>query len=276
MQSYTDPYHIQKDLLTYKRTGKTIGFVPTMGFLHEGHASLMECARSQCDILVVSIYVNPLQFSPNEDLETYPRDPERDEKICLEQGVDIIFRPEQLYSQDHVTYIRVEELSKNLCGASRPSHFEGVATVVARLFGLIQPDIAVFGQKDFQQLAIIKQLVRDLAMPVVIIGAPLIRDHDGLALSSRNRYLSPEQRTQAQSISKTLLLIQEQVQQGNTQTHALRKLARESLLVDELDYLEFVHPDTLLPIKEMTAPTQLLIAAWVGSTRLIDNIRLEP
>lgn len=276
MQLYTDPSQIQKDLLAYKKAGKTIGFVPTMGFLHEGHASLMAHARPQCDILVVSIYVNPLQFAPNEDLDTYPRDPERDEKICAEKGVDIIFRPENLYSQDHVTYVRVEELSKNLCGESRPSHFEGVSTVVARLFGLIQPDIAVFGQKDFQQLAIIQQMVRDLAMPIVIVGAPLIRDHDGLALSSRNRYLTPDQRTQAQTISKTLFLIQEEVQNGNTQLHTLRKLARESLRVDELDYMEFVHPDTLLPIKEMTEPTQLLIAAWVGSTRLIDNIRLEP
>ena len=276
MQIYSQPHELQKDLLASKRTGKTIGFVPTMGFLHEGHASLMAQARPQCDILVVSIYVNPLQFAPTEDLDTYPRDPERDEKICAEQGVDIIFRPENLYSPNHVTYVRVEELSKNLCGESRPSHFEGVSTVVARLFGLVQPDIAVFGQKDFQQLAIIQQMVRDLAMPIVIVGAPLIRDHDGVALSSRNRYLSPEQRIRAQSISKTLFLIQKEVQKGNIQTHALRKLARESLQVDELDYLEFVHPRSLLLIKEMTEPTQLLIAAWVGTTRLIDNIRLDP
>ena len=211
MQIYTDPYQLQEKLLAQKRAGKTIGFVPTMGFLHDGHASLMAYARPQCDILVVSIYVNPLQFAPNEDLETYPRDPQRDELICSEQQVDIILRPETLYLSAHVTFIRVDELSQGLCGRSRPSHFEGVCTVVARLFGLVQPDIAIFGQKDFQQLAVIQRMVRDLAMPIQIVGAPLMRDHDGVALSSRNRYLDHEQRTRAQSISKTLFMLQQEV-----------------------------------------------------------------
>jgi len=276
MKIYTDPYLLQDFLRTSKKAGKTIGFVPTMGFLHDGHASLMAHARAQCDILVVSIYVNPLQFSPNEDLDSYPRNPQNDEQICAQQSVDIIFRPETLYDHNHATFIRVERLSTGLCGGSRPTHFEGVCTVVARLFGFIQPDIAVFGEKDFQQLAIIRQLVRDLAMPITIIAAPLIRDTDGVALSSRNKYLSPEQRKKAQSISRTLFHIQQEVNTGNTNIHTLRKLARNQLQVDELDYLDFVDPLQLTPVKDIVEPTQLLIAAWVGKTRLIDNIRLTP
>jgi pantoate--beta-alanine ligase len=268
MNICTDPQKMQKIALEKKREGCTIGFVPTMGFLHKGHASLMKHARSQCDFLVVSIFINPLQFAPNEDLDVYPQDPNGDEEICTRMGVDVLFRPKELYLPNHSTFVDVNGLSDRLCGASRRTHFRGVCTVVARLFGLVQPDIAVFGEKDYQQLAVIRQLVQDLAMPINIIGAPLIRDADGMALSSRNRYLSEEERKRARSISQALFSIQKSVQ--------LRKLARDVLKVDELDYLEFIDPINLTPVKKIYAPIRLLIAAWIGRTRLIDNILLEP
>ena len=276
MRIYSNPQELQQYCLSEKRKGKSISFVPTMGFLHEGHASLMKIARSQADILITSIFVNPLQFSANEDLDVYPRDLKRDTEICTREAVDILFVPEDFYPPQHSTFVHVEALTKTLCGTSRPTHFQGVTTVVARLFGVVQPDVAVFGEKDYQQLAVIRRMVLDLAMPIEIIGAPLIRDTDGLALSSRNRYLDPKQRQQACSISQALFRIREHVQMGTQDIHILRKIARETLDVDELDYLEFVDPHTLVTVKKITHPTRLLIAAWVGQTRLIDNLLLTP
>ena len=276
MLTYSNPQELQQYCLSEKRKGKSISFVPTMGFLHEGHASLMRIARARADILIASIFVNPLQFSANEDLDVYPRDLDRDTKICTAEGVDILFIPEKFYPHDHNTFVHVETLTKTLCGTSRPTHFQGVTTVVARLFGVVQPDVAVFGEKDYQQLAVIRRMTLDLAMPIEIIGAPLIRDEDGLALSSRNRYLDTKQRQQACSISQTLFRIQEHVKTGENDIHLLRKIARETLDVDELDYLEFVDPDNLVTVKSITRPTRLLIAAWVGQTRLIDNLLLTP
>lgn len=276
MLVYSNPQELQKYCLAEKKKGKSIALVPTMGFLHKGHASLMKIARERADILITSIFVNPLQFAANEDLAVYPRDMERDTRICKEQGVDIIFAPEDLYLPLHNTFVFVENLTQTLCGTSRPTHFQGVTTVVARLFGITQPDVAVFGEKDYQQLAVIRRMALDLAMPIEIIGAPLIRDTDGLALSSRNRYLEAKQREQALSISKTLFQIQKEVKAGESDIHLLRKIARETLDVDELDYLEFVDPDSLLAVKGITEPTRLLIAAWVGQTRLIDNLLLTP
>ncbi|MEC7987782.1 MAG: pantoate--beta-alanine ligase [Myxococcota bacterium] len=267
---------MQKEAIQQKKSGVTIGFVPTMGFLHNGHTSLIKEARKRCEWLVVSIYVNPLQFAPNEDLDSYPRAPEEDAHLCAAEGVDVLFMPEELYEDNHSSYVNVEELTNELCGASRPTHFKGVTTVVARLFGLVQPDIAIFGEKDFQQLAVIRAMVRDLAMPIQILGGKLVRDHDGLALSSRNRYLSKEQRTRAVSIFQTLSLIQNAVAHGENNTHLLLKIARESLQVDELDYLEFVDPQTLRPLKKLDTEARVLIAAWVGNTRLIDNMALYP
>ena len=266
---------LQKEALRQKKKGTVIGFVPTMGFLHKGHTSLMQQARQKCDWLVVSIYVNPLQFAPNEDLDNYPRAPESDSKLCEAEGVDVLFMPQTLYESDHSSFVEVEELTKELCGSSRPTHFKGVTTVVARLFGLVQPDIAVFGEKDYQQLTVIRRMVRDLAMPIQILGGTLVRDHDGIALSSRNRYLSEDERERACSISRTLFRIQESVATGEFNTHALRKIARENLTVDELDYLEFVHVDTLRPLKNIEKEARVLIAAWVGNTRLIDNMLLK-
>lgn len=276
MKICIDPDEMQSLALSMRAQGKKIGFVPTMGFLHEGHASLIRIARSQCDFLVVSIFVNPLQFGENEDLDTYPKDNEADERLCLAEGVDLIFRPQSLYDTNHNTYIYVEQLTERLCGASRPTHFRGVCTVVARLFGLVQPNLAVFGEKDYQQLAVIRQFVRDLAMPIEIIGAPLIRDEDGVALSSRNQYLNPEQRVQARTISQALFSVREELQKTSLDVHSIRQLVRQTLDVDELDYLECIDPVLLHPVTNIDKPTRLLIAAWVGQTRLIDNILLEP
>ena len=277
MLTYEDHRLLQKEVNQQKRAGKRIGFVPTMGSLHEGHLSLMRIAKSHCDFVVVSIYVNPLQFGANEDLDAYPSDPEGDAAKCRSVGVNALFRPQTLYSKNHATAVSVKGLSEGLCGASRPGHFQGVTTVVARLFGMVQPDVAVFGEKDFQQLAVIKRMTADLAMPIEIIGAPLIRDEDGVALSSRNAYLNDEDRIKAQSIVKTLRELKQAVAMANEplDAHALRKKARDSLLVDELDYLEFVDPINLVGLREINGPARALIAAWVGSTRLIDNMDIS-
>lgn len=268
---------MQQEALKQRAMGKRIGFVPTMGFLHEGHISLIKEARKRCDWLVVSIFVNPLQFEPHEDLETYPRDLEGDAKKCKENGVDAIFIPQNFYTPNHLTYIRVENLTSNLCGASRPKHFEGVTTVVTRLFGIVQPQVAVFGEKDFQQLAIIRRLVDDLAMPIEIVGCPLIRDEDGLALSSRNKHLNQSERERARTISKALQTIKDFIEnsQSPVKTNELRRIARDVLKTDELDYLEFVDPTSLQPLKIIDQPVRAMIAAWVGTTRLIDNIQIS-
>jgi pantoate--beta-alanine ligase len=242
-----------------------------MGFLHEGHLSLMEQARHNCDHLVVSIYVNPLQFGPNEDLETYPRDPEGDATKCASVGVDTLFLPTDLYDSDHSTTVTVSELTEGLCGSSRPGHFDGVTTVVARLFGLVQPTIAVFGEKDYQQLAVIRRMVRDLCMSVQIIGGPLVRDHDGLALSSRNKYLSVQNRERALTLRKALLIIRDS---PLPQAADRLAVAREVLDVDTLDYLQIVHPDSLKPLQRIDGEARALVAAWIGQTRLIDNMAI--
>jgi pantoate--beta-alanine ligase len=251
--------------------GERIGFVPTMGFLHDGHLSLMERARRECDHLVVSIYVNPLQFGPNEDLESYPRDPEGDASKCEALGVDTLFLPPNLYNPDHSTTVAVSSLTERLCGKSRPGHFDGVTTVVARLFGLVQPTIAVFGEKDYQQLAVIRRMVRDLCMNIQVIGGPLIRDDDGLALSSRNKHLDDANRQRALTLHRALHALRDS--QLPQVTERLQ-LARDILDVDRLDYLEIVHPDSLTPLQQIEGPARALVAAWIGKTRLIDNLAI--
>ena len=253
---------------------KEIGFVPTMGALHEGHASLFRLARKKCDILVCSIYVNPLQFGANEDLDKYPSTPEADLEICEREGVDIVFLPPRMLNltrPNHSTTIHVSGLTERLCGQSRPGHFDGVTTIVAKLFGLVQPHTVVFGEKDFQQLAVIKKMVADLSMCIRVIGAPIVREPDGLAMSSRNTYLSPNDRARALSISHSLKVAQQQVWDGNLDVSTLTSTIRQMLTVDTIDYVEFVDSDTLLPVNTVTANTRLLIAAFVGGTRLIDN-----
>lgn len=257
---------------TLRAQGQRIGFVPTMGFLHAGHRSLMEIARPQCDHLVVSIYVNPLQFGPNEDLDTYPRDPQGDAAACRAEGVDTIFMPADLYAHDHRTTVSVSALTDGLCGADRPGHFDGVTTVVARLFGLVQPTLAVFGEKDYQQLAVIRRMVRDLAMGIQIIGGPLVRDSDGLALSSRNAYLSASDRLRGLTLHQALFAM------ADSQATSAKEritLGQSILQADTVDYLAIVDADSLEPLDEIDRPARALVAARIGGTRLIDNIALD-
>lgn len=274
MEILRDPARMQSFALACRARGETVGFVPTMGFLHRGHTSLMDQVRPRCDRLVVSIYVNPLQFGPNEDLDRYPRDPEGDARICESHGVDVLFMPSELYSPGHSTRVRVHGVSEGLCGASRPGHFEGVATVVARLFGLVQPHIAIFGEKDYQQLAVIRRMVRDLAMPIEILAGPLVRDEDGVALSSRNQYLSPDERRRARSLVAALRAMAKAALAGERSTARLVEIGRAVLDVDAIDYLEVRDAESLAPIEVLDRPARALVAAYLGRTRLIDNLAL--
>ncbi len=276
MQIVTDPEALQAEALARRARGERIGFVPTMGFLHRGHVSLMELARPRCDWLVVSIFVNPLQFGPTEDLDRYPRDAEGDARTCEAAGVDCLFMPTSLYAPGHATTVSVTGLTTGLCGASRPTHFDGVTTVVSRLFGLVQPHLAVFGEKDYQQLAVIRRMTRDLALPVEIVGGPLVRDDDHVALSSRNAYLDADQRRRARSLSTTLGRMQQAVADGQQDVARLRADALASLDVDRLDYLELVDADDLTPLGIIDRPARACVAAWFGGTRLIDNVALVP
>jgi pantoate--beta-alanine ligase len=276
MRTFTDPHALQAEALARRAHGARVGFVPTMGFLHAGHRSLMELARPRCDWLVVSIFVNPLQFGPTEDLSRYPRDPEGDAALCAAAGVDALLLPPTLYDEDHSTTVTVAGPSDGLCGASRPGHFAGVATVVARLFGLVQPSFAVFGEKDYQQLAVIRRMVRDLALPVEVIGGPLVRDTDGVALSSRNAYLSADERERARSLSRGLFALQAAAAAGERDASALLAAAAAHFTVDRLDYLELRAADSLAPLSALDRPARALVAAYVGRTRLLDNVSVEP
>jgi pantoate--beta-alanine ligase len=259
--------------------GKRFGFVPTMGALHEGHLSLVRAAKAKSDVVAVSIFVNPLQFGPTEDLAKYPRSFERDRELLEKEAVDILFapQPEDMYPKGAVTYVTVEGLSEKLCGRSRPGHFRGVATVVAKLFHIVEPDLAFFGQKDAAQATIIRRMVRDLNLPVEIVVCPIIRESDGLAMSSRNVYLRPEERKAAPVLNRSLTETKNRFDQGERNAHKLiaagkRVMAQESRV--RLDYFEIVDPDTLDPVLEVTRSALVAIAALVGNTRLIDNILL--
>jgi len=267
---------MQRRALELTRAGRVIGFVPTMGFLHEGHLSLMRLARGRCDVLVASIFVNPTQFGPNEDLEAYPRDFERDEALCAQAGVDLVFYPEagSMYATDASVWVNEESLSRGLCGASREGHFRGVCTVVAKLFNLVQPDLAVFGEKDAQQLRIIERMVRDLDFPVEIIRGPIVREPDGLAMSSRNKYLSESQRKNALCLRRSLDLVKQQVAEGEHSVAVLR--AAMVLFVEKvpgvvIDYIEFVDDASLQPVVRVVGDTLVAMAVKFGATRLIDN-----
>lgn len=255
------------------RAGQAVGFVPTMGFLHEGHTSLMDLLRPRCHTLVVSIFVNPLQFGPNEDLDRYPRDPEGDAARCQAHGTDLLFMPTDFYPPDFRTHVRVDHVTRHLCGASRPGHFEGVATVVARLFGVVGPRLAAFGEKDWQQLTVIRRMVDDLAMDIQIVPGPTVREPDGLALSSRNKYLSPQDRIRALSLSRALRAMQAS---PLADVEALKRSVLPLLEVDALHYLEVVGDQDLEPLSTLDRPARALVAARVGTTRLIDNMALAP
>ena len=258
-----------------ERRGR-IALVPTMGYLHEGHASLMVEARKRAEIVVVSIFVNPTQFGVNEDLDSYPRDLERDKRVALEAGVDVIFAPgaADMYPQGYQSYVNVEELTTHLCGASRPGHFRGVTTVVAKLFNIVAPKVALFGKKDFQQLAVIRRMVQDLNMDLEIVGMPIVRESDGLAMSSRNAKLDAGQRAGALCLSRSMAAAAAAFRGGERESEALRRAALAVLGAEsraELDYLEFRDQDSLEPLEKVDERTLLALAVRVGAVRLIDN-----
>ncbi|MFC1570559.1 pantoate--beta-alanine ligase [Candidatus Omnitrophota bacterium] len=261
--------------------GKRIGFVPTMGYLHEGHLSLVRAAREECDEVIVSIFVNPTQFSPGEDLEKYPRDIERDKALLDEESVDVIFapNPEEMYPEGLVAEVKVDEsLTQGLCGRSRPGHFEGVATVVAKLFSIISPDKSYFGQKDAQQALVVKRMTGDLDISVEIRIMPIIREEDGLAMSSRNTYLSEEERSQAKNLYRALKKSKKIISEGELTSSNIKK-EMESVISEgvdtRLDYIEVVDADTLASLDSVKSNTLIAVAAFVGKTRLIDNIVIE-
>ena len=280
MQILTKIEDIRQELLVIRTSAKKIALVPTMGYLHEGHLSLVDVAKVNADVVVMSIFVNPTQFAPNEDLMRYPRDIERDERLARERGVDYIFHPEvaEMYPDPYLTYVVTEQLAKVLCGISRPTHFRGVTTVVAKLFNIIQPDVAVFGQKDAQQAVIIRQMVRDLNFTIKIIVAPIVREPDGLAMSSRNFYLTPEERQQAPIIFNALQAARENVKNGLTDANQLRdqicKIIQTSPLA-RIDYVEIIDDQTLTPVETIKPGTFAAVAVYYGKTRLIDNIYLK-
>jgi pantoate--beta-alanine ligase len=263
-----------------RQSGKHLGLVPTMGALHEGHLSLMRAAKAKCSSVAVSIFVNPLQFGPNEDLAKYPRTFERDLELLEKEGVDILFAPtpEEMYPAGAVTYVTVEALSDKLCGKSRPGHFRGVTTVVAKLFHIVEPDFAFFGQKDAAQVTVIRRMVRDLNLPVEIVVCPIVREADGLALSSRNAYLGPQQRKSALALHRSLSQVKNLFDQGERNAAALIKAGKQVLAKEpsvRLDYFAIVNPATLDPIKELASSALVAVAGFVGNTRLIDNTVLE-
>ncbi len=271
---------IKKKVKDYKKDGLTIAFVPTMGFLHEGHLALVRKAKELGDRVVVSIFVNPIQFGPKEDFKEYPRDLERDLKLLEKEGVDLVFVPEaeEMYPPDFQTYVEVKELSQGLCGAFRPGHFKGVCTVVLKLFNIVQPDVAVFGEKDYQQLQIIRQMVKDLNLDVKVIGHPTVRERDGLAMSSRNIYLSPEERESALSLYQALCLARELVKEGEKDPEVIKNKIREfieSRPFTKVQYVEIVDPETLKPLKKIEGPALCALSVFVGKARLIDNMKIN-
>jgi len=253
-----------------------IALVPTMGYLHEGHASLMVEARKRAQTVVASIFVNPTQFGVNEDLDSYPRDLEHDKRIAAQAGVDVIFAPTaaDMYPAGYQSYVNLEELTTHLCGASRPGHFRGVTTVVTKLFNIVAPKVALFGKKDFQQLAVIRRMVRDLNMEVEIVGMPIVREADGLAMSSRNARLDPGQRQSALCLSRAIAAARSAFRGGEHSVAALRERALAVIGAEsaaELDYLEFRDPDSLVPLEKADERTLLALAVRIGAVRLIDN-----
>jgi len=258
-----------------KNKGKIIGFVPTMGYLHKGHLSLVRIARRKSEFLVVSIFVNPTQFSPDEDLKKYPRDMKRDLKSLKQEGTDLVFRPsvKQIYPSDYKTYVQVKDMGKLLCGVSRPHHFQGVTTVVLKLFNIIEPDIAVFGQKDYQQGVIIKKMVKDLNLNIKILLGKIVREKDGLAMSSRNTYLSTQQRENATVLYQSLRWVKWSFNDGLTSPKKAIKKIRAMIKQNSgnVDYIVVVNKNTLEPVKRLKKGTLIALTAYFGKTRLIDN-----
>ena len=280
MESFRSIERFRDALAERRRAGGRVGFVPTMGYLHEGHLELVREAGRRADLVVVSIFVNPTQFGPDEDLKTYPRDLPLDLEACRREGADLVFAPEvtEMYPPEPMTTVRVQGMTAHLCGASRPTHFEGVTTVVAKLFNIVQPDVAVFGMKDYQQVAVLRCMVRELHFPIEIVSVPTVREPDGLAMSSRNAYLSKGERSDAVELRRGLVAARDAADRGERSVQRLRKVALqriESVDTAQVDYLEVVHPTTLAVLEELGEDGGVMAAAvFVGRTRLLDNIHL--
>ncbi len=271
---------VRKQVKEWRRQGLTVGLVPTMGYLHEGHKSLIDRAVAENDRVVVSDFVNPIQFGVNEDLSTYPRDIEADKKLCEAAGADLIFHPEpeEMYAPDFSTFVETEHVSAGLCGKSRPTHFRGVCTVVSKLFHIVMPDRAYFGQKDAQQLAVIRRMARDLNMDIQIVGCPIIREADGLAKSSRNTYLNQEERQAALVLSKAVFYGESMIKQGERDAAAVVTAMRDIIEKEPLakiDYVEMVDADSIEPLDRAEGRVLAAMAVFIGSTRLIDNFMIE-
>ncbi len=275
MRIFKDPETMQCWALEQRVAGQIIGLVPTMGYLHDGHLSLIKTATRECDIAVVSIFVNPTQFGPNEDFGRYPRDSDGDLTMCEEHGVDVVFMPDAdaMYAQDASVYVMENRLARNLCGASRQNHFSGVCTVVAKLFNIVQPHEAFFGQKDYQQAAIIRRMVCDLNFAIDIRVLPIVRGRDGLALSSRNIYLSPDEHQRALALNRSLQQAYELFFAGENRASVLKQSIRELLEAEglKIDYVEIVNGETLVAVSDVEMGNVILAAVYCGKTRLIDN-----
>ncbi|CAB1243978.1 Pantothenate synthetase [Clostridiaceae bacterium BL-3] len=267
---------VRQQVREWKKEGLSIGLVPTMGCLHEGHKSLIDTAVKENDKVVVSVFVNPIQFGPNEDFGTYPRNIEHDKKLCESSGASMIFNPEpsEMYFGDRSTNVEVEGLTEGLCGAKRPGHFRGVCTVVSKLFNIVTPDMAYFGEKDAQQLAVVKRMVRDLNFDVQVVGCPIIREEDGLAKSSRNTYLSKEERQAALVLNKSLKKAKKLLEDGEKDTLLVKRVIEQEINKQPLarvDYIEIADSESLRPVKKANESLLVAIAVFIGKTRLIDN-----
>lgn len=276
MEIITSVAQMQERCLTARAAGSRIVLVPTMGFLHEGHLSLLREGKRRGDLLVLSLFVNPTQFGQGEDLESYPRNLEGDAAAAREVGVDLLFAPtpQEMYPAGYASYVHVEGLTERLCGASRPGHFRGVTTVVCKLFGIVQPQVALFGFKDFQQLAVIRRMTVDLNLPVEIIGMPIVRETDGLAMSSRNSYLSPQERRQAQALSAAIVLAKQAVVKGEAKASAVLQAVRQRIGQEPdavIDYVQICDAQSLREVVIIDRDSVLLLAVHIGKTRLIDN-----
>ncbi|MEJ2673386.1 MAG: pantoate--beta-alanine ligase [Deltaproteobacteria bacterium] len=280
MEIISDPRDMQARSRQWRGQGLTVVLVPTMGFFHQGHVSLMEYGRRIGEKLVVSLFVNPTQFGPAEDLARYPRDLDRDARLAREAGVDVLYTPEaaSMYPEGYQTYVEVEQLSQGLCGTSRPGHFKGVATVVLKLLHQVEPQVAVFGEKDYQQLLVVKRLVADLDVPTDIVGRPIFREPDGLALSSRNTYLNPKERAAALCLYRSLVAARELVAAGETFRDKIIAQVREIISrtpLARIDYVALMDPRTLREVQAVRGQARLLLAVWINHTRLIDNTLLS-
>ena len=280
MEIATKIVDVRTKVNEWKKQGLKVGLVPTMGYLHEGHKSLIERAVKENDRVVVSVFVNPIQFGPTEDLATYPRDLERDSALCEDAGANLIFHPEkeEMYFDDFCTYVDMDNLTKVLCGKTRPIHFRGVCTVVSKLFNIVKPDRAYFGQKDAQQLAVVKRMVRDLNIDIEIVGCPIIREEDGLAKSSRNTYLSKEERQAATILSKSLKAAKKAIEDGEKDSNKIVQIIEDMINTEKLakiDYVETVNSLTMEHVDKIEGSVLVAMAVYIGKTRIIDNFIYE-